>query len=113
MKGRLIILSIILASIIIVQYLNQHQIVRATQEYASLEKKYAAARTINNELIITYNELISRDRIVGVATEQLGMFQAKNDGINVTYVKEQSKENQILFSLIDYITPSAQALTER
>ena len=92
-------------------FFNQHKIVLATKDYAKLEKQLNAERTINTELSIENDQLSSRDRIYQIATQDMGMICPRTDGQSVIYIKESESEDKVSFSLIDFISPEAQALT--
>jgi cell division protein FtsL len=111
MKVTLFILCAILT--IFLHFMNEHSIVQSTREYTRLEKLLNAERTINTELWIENNELTSRDRIAQIATSQMGMVCPKTDGNAVVYIKESESKDKVLFSLIDFISPEAQALTQK
>jgi cell division protein FtsL len=92
---------------------NENQIVRATKENATLRKLLNAEKTINTELWIENNQLNSRERIIQYASADLGMICPKTDGSQVIYIKENEIKDKTFFSLIDFISPEAQALTQK
>lgn len=94
-------------------FFNENQIVKATKENAKLRKLLNAEKTINTELWIEHNQLSSRERIIQYASADLGMICPKTDGNQVIYIKESETKDKIFFSLIDFITPEAQALTQK
>ena len=94
-------------------FFNENQIVKATKENAKLRKLLNAEKTINTELWIEHNHLSSRERIIQYASADLGMICPQADGNQVIYIKESETKDKIFFSLIDFITPEAQALTQK
>jgi cell division protein FtsL len=109
-------ITFLLICICIVSFLhfnNENQIVKATKENAKLRKLLNAEKTINTELWIDNNQLNSRDRIIEFASVELGMICPQTDGTQVIYIKENETKDKIFFSLIDFITPEAQALIQK
>ncbi len=111
MKKSFLLFFILIA--IFLHFFNENQIVKATKETARLRKLFNAEKTINTEFWIYNYQLNSRDRILQYASTDLGMICPKTDGEQVIYIKENETKDKILFSLIDFIIPEAQALTQK
>jgi hypothetical protein len=95
----------------------QHDINVDTKEMKELNSELVAARNCKAELLTTNNQLCLRDRICSYATTNLGLVNATDTDSTkvgeVVYVKESNKDdNNIVYSLIDFITPDMQAITE-
>ena len=72
-------------------------------------KQLYQAQKVNNLNLITLNsKLSSRERIQRLASQNLDMFFPTDNG-NVHNIKFDSKKK--IFRLIDYIVPSAEAIT--
>jgi cell division protein FtsL len=113
MQMKITFLCICILIVFFLHFFNENQIVKATKDNATLRKLYNAEKTINTELWIENNQLNSRDRIIQFASADLGMVCPKTDGSQVIYIKENETKDKIFFSLIDFISPEAQALTQK
>lgn len=101
---------------LVASYITDTWVLKLERKQAELRQNFSTQSEINTELQSTNNELNSIERISSIAKENLNMVYAKSDstqssGTLLTYVKEVKGDKEYLFSLIDYITPSAEAIT--
>lgn len=115
MKAVIIGIVVVLAHYGITQ-LCQHDILKDSREMKELNAELVAAKNCKAELLTTNNQLCLRDRICSFASTNLGLVNSTNsDSTNVgevVYVKETNKDENIVYSLIDFITPDMQAITQ-
>ncbi|MDP8204055.1 MAG: hypothetical protein P9L95_05945 [Candidatus Tenebribacter mawsonii] len=102
-----VIISLVLVSIFC-HYSNEHKIIVYGRKLDESRELYQAYKVNNLDLITLNSKLSSRDRIQRLASVNLDMyFPADNESVhNIKY--NDKKET---FRLIDYIVPSAEALT--
>lgn len=117
MKKMVFLVLLALGYVIFIQ-LSQHYIVKTSREESLMRSQLTAAKNCHAELLAINNRLCLRDRICSFAKDNLGMvIPTTRDTLalnSVTYIKETKNDKQnIVYSLIDYITPNAQALTEQ
>jgi cell division protein FtsL len=113
MQMKITFLCICIFIVFFLHFNNENQIVKATKENAKLRKLLNAEKTINTELWIENNQLNSRERIIQYASLELGMICPRTDSTKVVYIEEKETKDKIFFSLIDFISPEAQALTQK
>ncbi|MCK4654674.1 MAG: hypothetical protein KAU01_09525 [Candidatus Cloacimonetes bacterium] len=109
MNKKLIIIILILCGIIFVHHYNKHKILIYSRQYYELSDIYKSKKDINLNLVSINSKLGSRERIQNLAFEKLEMFYPDNDQ-NIHNIKMNNKKKS--FCLIDYIVPSAEALTK-
>ncbi|MCB5250592.1 MAG: hypothetical protein RBS16_02580 [Candidatus Cloacimonadales bacterium] len=93
---------------------NQHSITKNIRKTKELNTELAVAKNCNSELISIRNQLCLKERICNYATDKLGMVDSVSNNSeqkgDIILVYEQQKKDTVLFSLLDFFTPDAQAL---
>ena len=90
-------------------YYNKHKIIEISRQKNVLLERLNSEKNVNLNLVIANNNLTSRVRIQQLASEKLGMFYPKNKS-KIHTIEFNRKKNT--FCLVDYIIPSAEALTK-
>ena len=108
MNWKVIAIVVLILVSIFSHYSNKHMILDYGRKLDESREQYQAQKVDNLNLITTNSKLSSRERIQRLAYQQLGMFYPINND-NVHNIKFDNKKNT--FRLIDYIVPSAEALT--
>ena len=109
MNKKFILFVLVISIIIFSHYYNKHRILNYTRQCNKLTDVYKSNQDINLNLITVNSKLGSRERIQKLAYEELGMFYP-TDNANVHNIKINTRKES--FCLIDYIVPSAEALTK-
>ena len=105
-KLSLIIFIVILS--LFFHYFNKHKILKYRREIGQLQENYGYIKAANAKLITDNNQLRCRGRIVRLAIDELGMTFPAEDA-RIHNIKFDPDRNT--FCLIDYIIPSAEAIT--
>ena len=83
----------------------------------AIEAEHSAQRTRNAFLLRERQDLLRRDRIIGYATNNLGMQLLRPDEIAsgrfVKEIQEESSRNNIVYTFIDLLIPSMNAIEAR
>ncbi len=103
----IVVVSLILVSIFC-HFSNKHKLIVYGRKLDESSELYQAHKVNNLDLITLNSKLSSRDRIQRLASDNLSMFFPA-DNQNVHNIKFNDKKET--FRLIDYIVPSAEALT--
>ncbi|MCK9329959.1 MAG: hypothetical protein PHY08_06560 [Candidatus Cloacimonetes bacterium] len=116
MKKSIAVLIIMTFIYLISVNINQYFIARCKNKQESLNKVFAAVNDQNKILLQTNQKLKTRERIIAYATEKLNMKQVEPDvilsGSIIKEIKEESTKNQnIIYSLIDFVSPTMEAIT--
>ena len=109
MSKRAVILIVIFFAIIFVHYHNQHKILGYSRETSDLMETYKSQKDINLDLVTANSKLSSRERIQNLAYNELDMSYPE-DATSVHNIMMNSREET--FCLVDFIVPSAEALTQ-
>lgn len=108
MNWKIIVIIFLVFVSIFFHYSNKHSIIVHGRKIDESQELYQACKVDNISLITMNSRLSSRDRIQRLAAEHLNMFFPA-DNENVHNIKFDNKKET--FRLIDYIVPSAEALT--
>ena len=108
MNKRIVILIVLFFAIIFVHYQNQHKILSYSRETGDLLEQYKSQKDINLDLVTANSKLGSRERIQSLAFAELDMSYP-DDATSVHNIMMNSREET--FCLVDFIVPSAEALT--
>jgi len=108
MKWKFIVIVFLIFASFFCHYSNKHKIIVYGRSLNGSQELLQAEKVINLDLVTTNNKLSSMDRIQQLASENLSMFYPTNND-NVHNIKFNNKKET--FRLIDYIVPSAEALT--
>ncbi|MCF7859047.1 MAG: hypothetical protein K9N07_06970 [Candidatus Cloacimonetes bacterium] len=108
MNWKAVIVVLLFFTLIFCHYSNQHKIIVYGRQLDQSREYYQAQKVKNQDLVTTYSKLSSRERIQDLASSYLGMYYDDNNE-NVHNIKYNNKKET--FRLIDYIVPSAEALT--
>ncbi|MFB3844670.1 MAG: hypothetical protein ACE14O_02835 [Candidatus Cloacimonadaceae bacterium] len=112
MKGKLFYVVLAFAVYIFFYCFNSNQILHSTQKCASLEKAFQAERSINNELKIEHDKLVSERNISSLLASDKSNYISKDKAKNIIYVQEKKEqEASEFYSIIDLFTPKAEAAT--
>lgn len=109
MKIRMFFLITLILVGVFVHYHNQHNILRFSRQINNIEETLKSAKDINLELVTQNSTLSSRERIQKLAIEHLGM-NYPDDATEVHNIVMNTKDKT--FCLVDFIVPSAEALTK-
>ena len=118
MKKYLIAVLVMFVLNIIVTGLLQSRIKIVGNQSNAIENIYSAQHTKHAYLIRERQELMRRERIISYAQQHLGMKILKPDEIaSGNYIKEiiedTAKNNQVIYSFIDFMTPTLNAFEIR
>ena len=118
MKKIIIIIFGMFVINIITTGLLQDRIKRDGNKLLRLEMEYSANHARYSFLVRERQDLLRRDRIITYAQNNLGMQLLRPDEIaSGRHIKEihenQTRSNNIVYSFIDFITPSANAIEIR
>ncbi len=108
MNWKVIVIAVLILVSIFCHYSNKHKIIVYGRQLDDARELYQAQKVNNLDLITLNSKLSSRDRIQRLASQNLDMF-FPTDNENVHNIKFNNKKET--FRLIDYIVPSAEALT--
>ena len=108
MKKVIIIISLFI--IVFCHYFNKHKILKTSRDSMKLTELIKSKKDINLLLVMENIELSSRYRIEKLATEELDMYYPENSETRHTIIFDKKKET---FCLVDYIIPSAEAITSK
>jgi len=109
MNKKVLFLVFIISVCVFIHYFDQHAILKDARITNELTETYKSQKDINLNLITINSKLGSRDRIQKLAFENLGMFYPQN-ATSVHNIVMNSKDET--FCLVDFIVPSAEALTK-
>jgi hypothetical protein len=112
MKGKslLVVLVIIISGFF--HFFNANLILRSTQETSRLEKTFHAERNINTELTIEKNELTSDKYISTAVHPDMRRTTTQGKAQNLIFVKEPEQQKSLnYYCIIDLLTPKAEATT--
>ncbi len=118
MKKSIAILTIMLVSYLVSINVNQYFIAKSKNKQENLAKVFAAVNDQNKILLQSNQRLKTRERIIAYASEKLGMKQLNPDvilsGSIIKEINEENTKNQnIIYSLIDFVSPTMEAITLR
>lgn len=108
MNWKVITIVLLIFVSIFCHYSNKHNIIVYGRKLDESKEFYQAQKVDNLNLITANSKLSSRERIQRLASQQLDMFYPINND-NVHNIRFDNKKKT--FRLIDYIVPSAEALT--
>jgi len=108
MNWKVIVILLLIVFSIFSHYSNKHMILNYGRKLDESREQYQAQKVDNLNLITTNSKLSSRERIQRLASQRLGMFYPINND-NVHNIRFDNKKNT--FRILDYIVPSAEALT--
>lgn len=109
MNKKFFILILILFCLIFSHFYNKHKIMIDSRKYDRLVEQFKSYQEQNNNLLNENCRLSSRERIQAIAADKLGMIYPKDPSSTYT-IKIDKEKNK--FCLIDFIVPSAEALTQ-
>ena len=118
MKGSVIAVSIMFVLNILFTGLFQSCSKRVGNELVAVESTYSAHHTRHSHLLRERQELARRDRIVSYAQQNLSMRLLQPDEIASgntvkVIIEEETRNNNIIYTFIDFITPSLSAIEGR
>ena len=108
MNWKVIVIVSLILVLVFSHYINKHNILVYGRKLDESRELYQAQRVDNLNLITMNSKLSSRERIQRLASQQLSMFYPANND-NVHDIRFDHKKNT--FRILDYIIPSAEALT--
>lgn len=110
MRGKIIILAIVLVTAIFLYFHNGNQVGRFTKQYSALEKTLNAEKNINTEQLVELDDLRSGRHISSLVRVELSNFIADKPAGSVVYVQEPSpKQENNSYCIIDLIASRAVA----
>jgi hypothetical protein len=113
MKGRTLIVILVLIGSGFFHFFNANQILRSTQKTSRLEKAFQAERNINTELKIEHDELTSDKYISTCIPAGMSKTASNEEAGNLVFIQEplQQKNKPNYYCIIDLLTPKAEAIT--
>lgn len=110
MRGKFIILLVLIIAAAFCNFWNAHHIVRQTKKLARLETEYSAVKNINTELRVELDELRSGKNIASLVRVELSNFVPNEEQGKIIYVHEPAdQENKSSYCIIDLFASKAQA----
>lgn len=110
MRGKLLILIILLGLVFFLSFYNKNRIVQYTRKVAELEKTYYAEKNINTELLVELDDLRSGKHIASLVRVELSNFIPDQQAGKIIYVHEPSpKQEKKTYCIIDLLTQKAEA----
>ena len=109
MNRKIVFLVFIISVSVFMHYFNQHAILKDARLTNELTETYKSQKDINLNLVTVNSKLGSRERIQKLAFENLGMFYPQ-DATSVHNIVMNNRDET--FCLVDFIAPSAEALTK-
>ncbi len=104
---------LLLIRVFLMQF-SQHSLLMNYREIKELKSELVAEKNCKAELLSKNNQLCLRDRICSYASGNLGLFNPISSDSTasnrISYVRESKKSDNIMYSLIDFMSPEAQAL---
>lgn len=113
MKPKFVFLCILVLLSILFHYTLKNSIVNYSRENLIIESELNSERAINKDLKSEYNDLQAYSRIVHKATTELGMFISPSNSDHVHVVHNSLVRNKRVFTIIDFISPTADAMVRR
>ena len=117
MRVSVIVLCLMFVLNIVFTGLFQSCSKRVGNELVAVENEYSAHHTRHTQLLRERQELARRDRIVSYAQRNLNMRLLQPDeiasGNTVKVIIEEETRNNIIYTFIDFITPSLSAVEGR
>lgn len=110
---RLLISLFVLGMVVLVHYYNQARYLKYGRSVSALNEQLRLNTDVNRDLVHQQNSFISKDRITRIAQQDLGMVYSTAETNMVYYVGETKSANGFMYSLLDFVTPQAQAITTR
>lgn len=110
MRGRFIIFLLVLATALILNFLNAQKGVIYTQEIDQMEKTVNAVKNIHTELKVEYDDLCSGQNLSSLVCVELKNFIPEKQQERIIYVHEPSPAKaKDSYCIVDLISTKAQA----
>jgi hypothetical protein len=110
MRGRLIVLVILMALCGFLNFFNNNRIVSYTRRLSNVEKTYNAEKNINTELLVEHDDLRSGRHIASLVRLEMSQFIPDNEQGSIIYVHEPSAtQEKNAYCIIDLIASRAEA----
>jgi len=107
-KIKIVVLIIVIFGCLYSHYCNHHFILQSGKKIESFSGKYKGEKDKNLRLLAENSNLCSRERIQNLAITKLNMFCPKNtDNVHTIFINDDKT-----FRFVNYIVPSAEALTK-
>jgi len=118
MKGSIIAVSVMFVLNIVFTGIFQNFSKRVGNEMVAVERTYSAHHTRHTHLLRERQELARRDRIISYAQQNLNMRLLQPDemasgGTVKVIIEEETRNNNVIYTFIDFITPSLNAIEGR
>lgn len=108
MKGRIVVLLLILLLFTYLDFTNKRKILVYTQTIDQIEKSINATKNINTELMVEYDDLCSPDNISNLVSVELQ--QSELDRGRIVYVQEPCEKTETSsYCIVDLIATKAEA----
>lgn len=110
MRGRLIVLVILMALCGFLNFFNNNRIVSYTRRLSNVEKTYNAELNINTELLVEHDDLRSGRHIASLVRLEMSQFIPDNEQGSIIYVHEPAaNQEKNSYCIIDLIASRAEA----
>ena len=110
MRGKLIILMLLVALCGFLSFVNNNKIVSYTRRLAEVEKAFNAEKNINTELLVEHDDLRSGRHIASLVRIEMSQFIPDQEQGRIIYVHEPSqKQEKSGYCIIDLIATRAEA----
>lgn len=110
MRGRIIVLIILVAVCGFLNFFNSNKIVSYTRRLSSVEKTFNAEKNINTELLVEHDDLRSGRHIASLVRVEMNQFIPDNEQGSIIYVHEPSPSQESnTYCIIDLIATRAEA----
>ena len=118
MKGAIIAVCVMFVLNIVLTGIFQSCSKKVGNEMVAVESAYSAHHTRHTHLLRERQELARRDRVISYAQQNLNMRLLQPDEIASgntvkVIIEEETRNNNIIYTFIDFITPSLSAIEGR
>jgi len=109
-RGRVIVLIILIAICGFLSFFNNNKVVSYTRRLSNIEKNYNAEKNINTELLVELDDLKSGRHIASLVRIEMSQFIPEKEQGKIIYVHEPStKQEKSGYCIIDLIASKAEA----
>ncbi|MDP2173654.1 MAG: hypothetical protein Q8M98_02500 [Candidatus Cloacimonadaceae bacterium] len=108
MRGRSIILIIVLVFAVFFNFWNANKVLGYTRLLSTLEKTQAAEKNINTEMWVEHDDLRSGKHIASLVRIELGNFVPRQQQGKIIYIHEPGAQQEVgNYCIVDLIASKA------